>query len=173
MIITSLAAGMPVTKFSDLLKSAEEKMRAGKFTEAVDTYETAQQVTRNNPFVYLGRTFAELGSSYYGKADLDLRRAVLLDPAVLSGRYDLNGFLGQDRVNFVQKELIDISSHEKGARAYVLLAFVAHNIGDDALAATDLDEATTRGGYKGLVDEMRSAWGIKAAASDPAVAPAK
>jgi hypothetical protein len=162
LIITSLATGTPAKGLSDLLKTAEDKMRQGKYTEAVDTYETAQHVAPNNPFVYLGRSFAELGSSYYGKADLDLRRAVIVDPAVLAGRYDLNGFLGQDRVGFVSDELTKMSTTEKGARPWVLLAFVAHNTGDDTAAAKDLDEASTRGGYTSLVDAMRTAWGIKA-----------
>jgi hypothetical protein len=163
LIITSLATGIPAGGFADLMKTAEEKMRQGKFTEAVASYESAEQVVRNNPFVYLGRAFAELGSSYYGKADLDIRRAVLIDPAVLAGRYDLNGFLGQERVRFIDKELNDISGHESGARAFVLLAFLAHNAGNDALAASDLETAFTRGGYSGLVAEMRKAWGIAAA----------
>lgn len=162
-VITSLATGIQARGLANLMKSAEEKMRDGKFTEAVDTYETALAVAPNNPFAALGRSFAELGASYYGKADLDLTRAIRADPAVLAGKYDLNGFLGEDRVKFVTKDLADIASHEKGARPLVLLGFISHNLGDDAAAAKYLDQAAGRGGYDSLIALMRSAWGLKAA----------
>ena len=164
LIITSLASGVSAKGLGDLLKDGEDKMRQGKFSESVATYETAQQVAPNNPFVYLGRCFAELGSSYYGKADLDLRRAVFLDEAVLAGRYDLNGFLGQDRVSLVQSELSKIAGSEKGARASVLMAFISHSTGADTAAGKSLDDAAARGGYAGLVDQMRATWGIRATA---------
>ena len=75
LVITSLATGIQAKGLGDLMKSAEGKMREGKFTEAVDTYESARAVAPNNPLVPLGRSFAELGASYYGKADQDLTRA--------------------------------------------------------------------------------------------------
>ncbi len=136
-------------------------MRAGKFTEAVDTYQTAEQVAPNNPFVSLGRGFAELGASYYGKADQDISRAINADPAILVGRYDLKGFLGEDRLSFVEKDLQDIASSEKGARPLVLLGYMAHNTGDDAAAAKDFDDAMQRGGYNDLIKLMKQAWSIR------------
>jgi hypothetical protein len=160
-VITSLATGIPAKGLADLMKSAEDKMREGKFTEAVDTYETAQAVAPNNPFVALGRSFAELGASYYGKADQDLTRAIIADPAVLAGKYDLNGFLGEDRVKFLVSDLTDLAAHQKSARPMVLLAFIAHNTGDDNAAAKDLDQAAARGQYDSLVALMRSTWGVK------------
>lgn len=163
-VVTSLATGIQAKGLADLMKSAETQMRQGKFTEAVDSYEAAQAVAPNNPFVYLGRSFAELGASYYGKADADLNRAVASDPAVLSGKYDLNGFLGDDRVKFVKTDLADIAKNEKGARPLVLLAFIAHNTGDDSTAAKYLDDAAARGGgYGSLITLMQAAWGIKGA----------
>ncbi len=161
-VVTSLATGIPAKGLADLMKSAEDKMRDGKFTEAVDAYETAQSVAPNNAFVSLGRSFAELGASYYGKADLDLNRAIVAEPAVLAGKYDLNGFLGEDRVKFVTKDLNDIASHEKSARPLVLLGFIAHNTGDDVAASKYLDQAATRGGgYDSLIALMRSTWSLK------------
>jgi hypothetical protein len=160
-VITSLATGIQAKGLADLMKSAEDKMRQGKFTEAVDTYETAQAVAPNNPFIALGRSFAELGASFYGKADQDLTRAIIADPAVLAGKYDLNGFLGEDRVKFVNSDLADLAAHQKSARPLVLLAFIAHNNGDDATAATDLDQAAPRGQYDSLIALMRSTWGLK------------
>jgi hypothetical protein len=163
-VVTSLASGIQARGLSDLMKSAEDKMRQGKFTEAVDTYESAQAVAPNNPLIALGRSFAELGASYYGKSDQDLTRAVAAEPALLAGKYDLNGLLGEDRVKFVMKDLLDIANHEKSGRPLVLLGFMAHNTGDDEAAARYLNQAAPRGGYESMITLMRSTWGLKAEA---------
>jgi hypothetical protein len=160
-LITSLAAGIDAKGLAGLMKTAEDQMRQGKFTEAVDTYDTAEQVAPNNGFVYLGRGFAGLGASYYGKADQDLTRAFNSEPAILLGKYDLKGFLGEDRLKFVHDDLEDIANQEKGARPLVLLGFIAHNSGDDILAGKDLAEAQRRGGYADVIKTMREAWNIK------------
>ncbi len=161
-VVTSLASGIKAKGLFDLLKTAEEQMRSGKFSQAIDTYDTAEQVAPNNPFVPLGRGFAELGRSYYAKADADFNRAITAEPAILAGQYDLKGFIGDDRVRFVQNDLQQIGTTEKSARSAVLLAFIAHNVADDNTAAMQLDEATTRGGYTSTVDAMRQAWGLRA-----------
>jgi hypothetical protein len=160
-IITSLATGISAKGLAGLMKSGEDQMRQGKFTEAVTTYDTAEQVAPNNPFVPLGRSFAELGASYYSKSDRDLTSAITADPAILAGRYDLKGFLGEDRLKFVQGDLQDIADHEKGARPLVLLAFIAHNGGDDTTASKDLAEAAQRGGYDQMVKTLKQAWNLK------------
>jgi hypothetical protein len=164
MVITSLATGMSAGGMSNLMKQAEEKMRAGKFTDAANMYDSAERVAPNNPFIPLGRGFAELGSSYYAKADADLGQAVAEQPAILDAQYDLKGFLGDTRLQFVQKDLADMSGSEKSARPEVLLAFIAHNTGDDAAAASHLDAATARGGETALVAAMRSVWKMPAKA---------
>jgi len=165
-VITSLASGIRAKGLADLLRSAEGQMRSGQFGQAVDTYDTAGEVAPNNPFVPLGRGFAELGASYYGRAETDLTRAILTEPAVLAAQYDLKGFLGQDRLKFVQKDLTDIGTTEQTARPYLLLAYIDHNTGaDDAtVTAKDLDTAEARGANKQLIDLMRDAWNLKPAA---------
>ncbi len=163
-VITSLATGIRAPGLAELLKSGEEQMRQGKFNAALDTYDAAQEVAPNNPFITLGRGFAELGASYYGRANADLRRSIESEPAVLVGRYDLKGFLGQDRLQFITKDLQDISQSEKdSAQAPLLLAFLAHNAGDDQKAATYLDMVQQRTGGKpdSVVEAMRENWGIQ------------
>ena len=164
--IASLATGIKSPGLANLLRTAEGQMRSGQFGQSVDTYDTAAEVAPNNPFVPLGRGFAELGASYYGKAEMDLTRAILTEPALLAAQYDLKGFLGADRLKFVQKDLADIGATEQTARPYLLLAYLDHNTGaDDAtVTAKDLDTAQARGGNPKLIDLMREAWNLKAAA---------
>lgn len=164
-VITSLATGVRGKGLADLLKSAEDQMRQGKFTEALDTYDSAQQVAPNNPFIALGRAMAELGASYYGRAETDFRRAFAGSPAVLAGRYDLKGFLGEDRLKFVVKDLKDISAAEKGQRSVFLLAYIFHNVGDDESASKYLSDAEQRATSQDpALLLMRTAWGLPARA---------
>ncbi len=162
LTITSLSDGVQAPGLAGLFKQAEQQMKDGKYVQAVDTYAEAGQVAPNNPFVPLGRAFAELGASYYGRADGDLTRAILAEPALLVGKYDLRTFLGADRLGFVQKDLADIAASDKGARSLVLLAYISHNGGDDKAAATQLDAAAARGGNADLIAQMRKVWELKA-----------
>jgi hypothetical protein len=168
VVITSLATGVAAPGMAGLLKKAEDQMRDGKFSKASDLYDSAEQVAPNNPFAPLGRSFAELGSSYYVKADADLAKAVAEEPAILGGQYDLKGFLGEDKLKFVQNDLADVSANEKAARPEVLLAFIAHNSGDDTAAASHLEAASIRGGDSALIAAMRSVWNLPPKAPAPA-----
>ena len=166
-VISTLSKGLRSPTLAKMMRSAEEQMRAGQFNQAVDTYDAAAEAVPNNPFVPLGRSFAELGASYYGRAESDLTRAILSEPAVLAGQYDLKGFLGETRLAFVQKDLADIAAHENTARPHLLLAYLAHNAGqDDAkVVAPHLDAAADKGANPRLVELMRTAWNLKAPAA--------
>jgi len=161
-IVTSLATGIRAKGLADLMKSAENQMRDGHFNAALDSYDSAEQVAPNNPFIAMGRGFAEMGASYYGKAELDLRRAIAAEPALLAGRYDIKGFLGEDRLKFVVNDLTDIYQSEKDSvRPAVLLGFISHNEGDDTAAAKYLDAADQRaGGRDPIITVMREDWGF-------------
>ncbi len=160
-LISSLAVGTKDGALAKLLRDAEGQMRSGAFGRSVETYDAAASVAPNNPFVPLGRGFAELGAGYYGRGEADLTRAILSEPALLAARYDLAGFLGADRLKFVQGELTDIAATEQTARPHLLLAFIAHNAGADDLTAKDLAIAADRGSNPKLVALMREAWDVK------------
>ena len=161
-VVTSLATGVKAAGLAKVMRGAETDMRTGKFTSALDSYDTAAAVAPNNPFVTLGRGFAELGASYYGKSENDLRRTFAAEPAVLVGRYDLKGFLGEDRVRFVTDDLRDIATSEKtSVRPLFLLAYIEHNLSDDQTATADLIEAQKRaGGNDATIAQMQKLWGL-------------
>ena len=50
-------------------------MKQGKFSSALDKYDQAEQVAPNNSLIKLGRANAELGASYFARADQHLREA--------------------------------------------------------------------------------------------------
>ena len=117
-------------------------------------------------FLRLGRAQAELGAARYVSAEQHLREAIEADPALLMGQYDLESFLGKDRVTFVVKELQQISRSEASSpRPMILLAYIAYGTpGLESAAADYLDQAAKRAGRPDpLIDSMRKNWSMPAA----------
>lgn len=160
MRITSLADGVKAQGLADLLRSAEQAMRVGKFADALDRYDAAVQVAPNNPLVMLGRAHAELGAGYFARAEASLTRAIERDPALLMGQYDLGAMMGAARVETVMNDLKKISTDEqKEARPTLLLAYIAHNGGNVQRAQELLNETNARsGGAHKTADTMRRIW---------------
>jgi tetratricopeptide (TPR) repeat protein len=160
--VDSLAAGVTGKGLADLLSDAEAKMRDGKFAAAIDRYDAAEQVAPNNPLIALGRANAELGAGYYSRAEAHLRDAFTADRALLVGQYNLENFLGEERLQFLVKDLKEIANREKTeARPVFLLAYVAYNTGNERMAAGYLDLAEKReGGKDPLYPLIRKHWSL-------------
>jgi hypothetical protein len=171
--IKSLAEGVEAKGLRDLLVSAEELMKAGKFTSAVDKYVAAEQVAPNNPMIRLGRAHAELGATRYGSAEQHIREAMTSDPALLMGQYDFESFFGRDRLGFLIKDLKQMAITEGASpRPKLLLAYIAYGIpGQEAVADESLKQAAERTGrVDPLIQSMRKHWVLNPAptASEPA-----
>ncbi len=163
--VQSLATGVNAKALADFLNEAEKLMREGKFYSALDQYDMADQVAPNDPMVNLGRAIAELGASYYARAEGHLREAFTKNPALLTAQYDLRGFLGEERLNFLVNDLRAISNKEAGEpRSVFLLAFIDYNTGNPRRAAAYLDLAERRAGKPDpLFQSMRKLWNLPAA----------
>jgi hypothetical protein len=145
--IKSLAEGMQAKGLTDLLKQAEEHMKAGKYNSALEQYDMAEQVAPNNPLILVGRANVELARTYYTRAETNLRQAFMQDQALLMGQYDLRNMIGNERLEVLVKDLKDITNREtKEARPAFLLAYIAYNTGNERMAAAYLDLAEKRAG---------------------------
>jgi hypothetical protein len=160
--IRSLAEGVEAKGLADVLKQAEEYMKAGKYGSALDQFEMAEQVAPNNPLIPLGRATVELGQSYYNRAESRLRQAFTQNQELLHGQYDLRALLGNERLEFLVRDLKEIANQEqKQARPCFLLAFIAYNTGNERQAAAYLDLAEKRaGGNDPLYPLIRKHWSL-------------
>jgi hypothetical protein len=154
--IKSFAEGVKAKGLGELLTKGEDLMKQGKWFSAIEQYDMAQQVAPNNMLIAVGRANAELGGSYYGRAEADLRRAFTQDPATLEGQYDLRAMIGDDRLQFLVNDLKDITNkNPTQARPVFLLAYIFYNTGNERMAAGYLDLAEKRAGagdtFYGLV----------------------
>ena len=147
LVVKSFTQGLPASAATNLVKESEDLMKAGRYTSALDKLDQVDQVTPNDPLVSLGRATAELGASYYQRADAHLREAFTKNPALLLGQYDLREMLGNDRLQFLVKDLKEIAKNDpKSARPVFLLSYIYYNTGDERRASGYLDLAEKRGG---------------------------
>jgi tetratricopeptide (TPR) repeat protein len=180
--VPSLGKGVKGKGLAELMQSAESMMKDGKFTSALDQYDQAEQVAPNNPLIRLGRANAELGASYYARAETHLREVFTKNPELLVGQYDLTSWLGETRLQVLVNDLKEISSREKNeARPVFLLAYIAYNTGHEQNADAYLDLADKRSGGKDQFFKLlRDNWALPekpaapgaAAPETPAPAPA-
>jgi hypothetical protein len=86
------------------------------------------------------------------------------------GRYDLESFIGRDRLAFLVKELQQISRTEAGSpRPMLLLAYIAYGTGQDSAAADYLNQAAERSRRPDpLIDAMRTNWSLPTTGEAPA-----
>jgi hypothetical protein len=168
--VNSFAEGMKGKGLANLTKQAEDLVRDGKFNAALDKYDAAEQVAPNNPMVKMGRAIAELGGSYYARADLHLRDAYLRSPALMTAKFNLANLLGHDRVQSLVRDLRDLATKEKkDSRPVFLLAFIAYNTGSPDTASAYLDLAEKRADNRDpLFKTLQSHWSIPEQKPQPA-----
>lgn len=157
--IASFADGVKATGLKNLLTDAEKAMQSGKFTQALDYYDAAASVAPDNSMVLMGRSITELGAGYYARAQTHLEQVMSADPSLLLARYDLKAFFGDDRLQYIVRDLKDLAQTEsRQARPLFLLAFVAYNSDNPERAADYLNLAQQRGGSQAFYDQLREYW---------------
>jgi tetratricopeptide (TPR) repeat protein len=165
LAVKSMTAGVNGQGLKEMLGKAELLMKEGKFTSAIDQYAAAELVAPNQPLIWIGRANAELGASYYNRAEGHLKQAFEMDKALLMAQYDLRGFLGEDRVQSVIKDLKEVaSSDQKSATPVFLLAYIFYNTGNERRAAgfLDLAEKRSEGKDRAIYKLLREHWTLPA-----------
>lgn len=162
LTVTSLTDGMKPGRVRDMLGAAEDLMRQGKYTGAIEQYDYAERIVPNNPLITLGKANAELGGSYYARAEGNIRKALEADNALLMAKFDLVKFLGKDRIAFLEKDLKEVTTTEPTqARAPFLLAYLKFHTGDKKMAANYLALSEQRLGKEDpLYKQMRLTWDL-------------
>lgn len=164
LVIKSLAAGVASPTLAGVLTKAEDLMRLGKYSDAIDQYENAVAAAENNALMTLGRGHAHLGAASYRSAAMDIRRSLAADQTLLAGKYDLRSILPEDRLAYLKKDLADLSAKEdRDSVAPFLLAYISYNTGNEAATAGYLAEVDRREGRPDpVVRLMRDAWTLPA-----------
>jgi hypothetical protein len=165
--IQSLAEGVNAKGLHDLLLSAEGLMRDGKFSTAIQKYNTAARVAPNNGLIPLGRANAELGAGFYYQASTDLHQVFQHDPALLLGQYDVKSWIGEKRLAYITDELRHLSDADtKQETPAFLLAYISYNTGRESDAEEYLREARSRAGNRDpLLSQLESRWKLSSSST--------
>ncbi|HEY1921784.1 MAG TPA: tetratricopeptide repeat protein [Tepidisphaeraceae bacterium] len=158
--IDSFASGIKAKDLADMIATGETLVEQSQYDRAIATYNDAIQVAPNNPLILTARANAELGGGYYAQAYTDLHTAVMQDPSVLIGRYDLQKHMGADHVNDLSNDLkqiaLDTPKEPTHAFLYAYVLYNSHHIG---MAAKWLDIADQRAGGKDpVITDMKKYW---------------
>jgi len=158
--VHSLADGIQAQGLKQLMTTAENQMHQGKWISAIETYQNAVRVAPNNPLVIIGRANAELGATYYARAEDDLKQAFIGDKKLLLGQYDLRKMIGDDRLSYLLTDLKEMNQKDpKKTTPVFLLAYIAYNTGNEQQAAGYLDLLEQRDPKsQPLVKTMRQFW---------------
>jgi tetratricopeptide (TPR) repeat protein len=176
VMVGSLAQGVSVKGLHDVLQRAEEFMKAGKFSTAIDAYEAAGQIAQGQPvisLVWIGLANADLGAGYYLRAASQLQQAFAKDPALLMAKYDLHTFIGDDRLEAIIKDLkASAAKDPTNPSPIFLLAYISYNTNNERAAAAYLVLADQRAGGKDPIYKLiRDHWTLPEEA--PATQPTK
>lgn len=130
------------SKFSDYMRVAEEFMRNGQFYKAADTYSLAAIWMPQDARPYAGQAFSLFAAGEYMSSSYYLGRAIEIDPALATKKYDLAGLIG-DRDVF-EDRLIEMSTWQQrsgsGELAF-LMAYVLYHDGKIPQAQNALEAA--------------------------------
>ncbi len=158
--VHSLADGIKAEGLKKLMAQAEDQMHQGKWFSAIETYQNAVRVAPNQPLVIIGRANAELGATYYVRAEEDLKQAFTSDKKLLMGQYDLRKMIGDDRLAYLLTDLKEANAKDpKKSMPIFLLAYIAYNTGNEQQAAGYLDLLEQRDPDSAtLVKTLRQFW---------------
>ena len=158
---------------TDFMQAGEAAMKEGKFTLAFENYDKAEQVAPNNPLIRLGRANAELGASYYSRAESHLHDVFTSHPELLVAQYDLTSMLGEQRLKTLIRDLKELSKKDTNEpRPLFLLSYIAYNTGHEQEAQGYLDLADKRaGGANPFYKLLRENWSLPNKPAAPAAAP--
>ena len=160
--VPSLAKGIKGKGLNDYMQAAEAAMKDGKFTLAFEEYDKAEQIAPNNPLTRLGRANAELGASYYARAEAHLRDVFTNHPELLGAQYDLTSMLGEQRLKTIIKDLKEVAKKDTNEpRPLFLLSYIAYNTGHEQEALGYLDLADKRAdGKNPFYKLLRENWSL-------------
>ncbi len=168
---TEPTAGARVTAtYLRHMDSAQRLLGDGRYFDAEDRFIRAMAAKPGDVMASVGRIHSQLGGGLYLSAGANLRKLLTEHPELLMVVYDEKLLPKRSRSERIIEQLsesLDSDRSGLGSDAALLLAYVAHHIGDEtavkyALDRLDDETDASQVGPTGLVALLKTVWGPQA-----------
>lgn len=149
-----------------LMAKAEQQIAAGKYFDAEASYQQVLIDTPKRPLARAGLVNAQLGAGLIRSASLNLHRLYDEHPELINLRYGKNLLPSQDRLKWIQQQLMTmISRGDKADQPGLMMAYLGHQVGSRSLVRYGLAIAQTNHPKDPLLTVLGRIWLAKPAAA--------
>lgn len=149
------------------MQAAQQNLASGRFFDAEERFIAALSARPGDPMAAVGRVHAEMGAGMFLSAAVNLRALLTDHPELVGAKYAPELLPSKDRIARIIQRLTELSTGQEGngRDAAVLLAYLAHQSGDDAAEQKGLQIMSTPAPGGGpdqltrLATLMREVWG--------------
>jgi tetratricopeptide (TPR) repeat protein len=118
------------TVFEEYMKMAEQQLKEGRYLDAAGTYQSAGQMSPDNPLALVGRAHAQLAAGMYLAAVEDLQVVFERKPEMIAVRYDLSAFIPKQRLDNLLKDVATLTRADRfNPTASFALAYMDYQTG--------------------------------------------
>lgn len=148
------------TRFNELMKSAEEKLRSGEYFWAERRYSRALRFTPDHPLATAGMINAQIGAGLYVPAALRLHHLFVNQPEMIDVQFSPNLLPDRVRLNVITRTVRGLIADEERDRGLLgfLLAYIGHQTSDRSLVEEGLAVMSENIPDDPLYPLLRSIW---------------
>src|SRR5204863_8530954 len=135
----------PQSTFEALMNRAEDNLKAGKYLDAAQVFQTALANKPEDPLALVGRAHAELGAGIYAAAAYDLKFVFTRKPGIIAVKYDAQSLIPGPRQEFLLQDLQKMTGNKETAdMASFLYCYLCYETGRDAELQAELNKWAAR-----------------------------
>lgn len=162
-------AGTGEGQTNQMLREAEELLKAGRFFDAEALYREVVVREVDAPMARVGLTHAQLSAGMIRSSAMNLRMLFEQHPELIATRYEANLLPPADRQAWIAGELRRMMNEDGHAPfdAALLLAYLGYQQDNDAVIREGLDAVVVRDEHDGLLHVLRHIWLDEPDSDDP------
>jgi tetratricopeptide (TPR) repeat protein len=145
-------------KFNQLMRSAEQYLKEGKYYRAADTYTLASIYKPNDPLAYAGKSHALFAAGEYMTSALFLSRALEIFPEYAQFKIDIVAMVGdRDKLEGRIRDIKQWIERSDSGKLQFLLAYVYYQTGRIDEAKKSIDAAYEKLSESPAVNALKKA----------------
>src|SRR4030042_1178389 len=145
-------------KFNQLMRSAEQYLKEGKYYRAADTYTLASIYKPNDPLAYAGKSHALFAAGEYMTSVLFLSRALNIFPEYAQFKIDIVAMVGdRDKLEGRIRDIKQWIERSDSGKLKFLLAYVYYQTGRIDEAKKTIDAAYEKLSESPAVNALKKA----------------